>query len=166
MLLGLISDTHDQLARTRLAVAKLREAGASALIHCGDLTTPAIIEVCSFLPLWFVFGNNDDDMGPHLRQSASDCGAICLGQKGLITLGGRTLGITHGHMRNDVNELLSQQPDFLFTGHSHIPHDAMAGKTRRINPGALHRAEKYTVATLDLDSGLLTTIEVTEKGKL
>ena len=39
------------------------------------------------------------------------------------------------------------------TRHSRYPHlrrDERVGRTRIINPGALHRAKQYTVATLDL----------------
>ena len=59
MLIGILSDTHDELARTRRAVNLLRDAGATALIHCGDFVGPPILQACCVLPLWFVFGNND-----------------------------------------------------------------------------------------------------------
>ncbi len=39
MRLGILSDTHDELERTRVAIALLRRAGAEALIHCGDLSS-------------------------------------------------------------------------------------------------------------------------------
>ena len=34
-------------------------------------------------------------------------------------------------------------------GHSHMAHDRRDGPTRRINPGALHRAAEFTAALLD-----------------
>ena len=70
MLLGILSDTHDQLARTIRAVAILREQGAEVLIHCGDLLGPPIVAACSILPFHFVFGNNDADDVPYLRTAA------------------------------------------------------------------------------------------------
>ena len=66
MLLGILSDTHDQVATTRKAVELLRAEGAVALIHCGDLAGPEIVAICSVLPLWFVFGNWDADKVPAL----------------------------------------------------------------------------------------------------
>ena len=49
MILGILSDTHDRLARTERAVAALVAAGADALIHCGDLTGPDIVHACAEL---------------------------------------------------------------------------------------------------------------------
>ena len=44
MLIGILSDTHDQVVRTRRAVSILTHAGAAALVHCGDLTTPEVVD--------------------------------------------------------------------------------------------------------------------------
>lgn len=57
MRIGILSDTHDRLARADRAVASLVAAGAEALIHCGDLTGPEIVHVCGRLPSYYVFGN-------------------------------------------------------------------------------------------------------------
>jgi hypothetical protein len=152
MKLGILSDTHDQLERTRTAVAMLREAGAEGLIHCGDWTTPEMISVCAQLPLWFVFGNNDADEVPALEAAATQAGATCLGWSGFIELAGRRIGVAHGHMRYDMRHITSQRPDYGFFGHSHIATDVRENGIRWINPGALHRADEYTVALLDLST--------------
>jgi putative phosphoesterase len=68
MRLGILADTHDELARTRLAVRMLLDAGAEALVHCGDLASPPIVEAITTLPSWFVFGNHDADMVPALQR--------------------------------------------------------------------------------------------------
>ena len=152
MRIGILSDTHDEYARTERAVTLLRDSGATALIHCGDFIAESILKVCSVLPLWFVFGNNDSDSVPHLQRAAAECGATCLGWGGIVELGGKRNAVTHGHMSTDVRRLLTAQPDYLLTGHSHIPDDSRVGSVRRINPGALHRADDFTVALLDLDT--------------
>jgi putative phosphoesterase len=163
MLLGIISDTHDRLGRTRRAVELLRTHGAEALIHCGDLTGPEVVSTCAVLPCWFVFGNNDDDNIRDLRSVATETGAVCLEWGGEVTLEGKRLAVTHGHMYTDVRRLLSAQPDYLLSGHSHIPSDRREGATRRINPGALHRAEEHTVALLDLETDELQFLRVPRK---
>lgn len=152
MRLGVLADTHDELARTRRAVALLRDAGADALVHCGDLTTPAVVAACAVLPLWFVLGNHDADAVPALRQAALDCGATCLGWAGVVELGGKRVGVTHGHLRDDLRRVLAATPDYLLFGHYHFPCDATDGPTRRINPGAL----------LDLGTGELSMLTVAE----
>jgi putative phosphoesterase len=161
MRLGILSDTHDRLKRTRRAVELLRAEGAEALIHCGDLTRPEIVPVCAVLPCWFVFGNNDADDVPALRQAMAEAGAVCLEWGGEVTLAGKRIGVVHGHMHTDVRRLLAARPDYLLSGHSHIPGDRRDGPTRRINPGALHRAAEFTVALLDLAKDELRFLTVT-----
>jgi putative phosphoesterase len=150
MRLGILADTHDRLTRTQSAVELLRSQGAELLIHCGDLTGPEIVPICAVLPCYFVFGNNDADDVLTLQKAMSDAGAVCLEWGGEVTLAGKRIAVVHGHMHSDVRRLLVARPDYLLSGHSHIRGDWREGPTRRINPGALHRADEYTVALLDL----------------
>ena len=160
MLLGILSDTHDQLKRTERAVSQLISEGCGALIHCGDLIGPDVLRACARLPLHFVFGNNDADMTPELHAVSGETGAICLGWGGLVELDGRRLGVTHGHSRVDLRRVQGHAPEFLLSGHSHVREDRMDGAIRRINPGALHRADEFTVAVLDLETGELRFLRV------
>jgi len=156
---GILSDTHDRLDRTVTAVEKLLAAGADVLIHCGDLTGPDIVYACANRPSYFVFGNNDDDF-PALRRAITAIDGTCLEWGGEVTLASKRIAVTHGHMTRDLRPLLQAGPDYLLSGHSHEAHDRQQGPTRRINPGALHRAACYTVALLDLESDGLTFLEV------
>jgi putative phosphoesterase len=149
MKVGVLSDTHDQLTRTIRAVAILEAAGAEALVHCGDLTSPEIVHACSVLPAWYVLGNNDyDERG--LRAAIEGSGGVCLGFGGEIALGGRRLGVTHGDRPSEFRRLLKEMPDYLLSGHTHVPLWEPDEPTRQLNPGALHRAASWTVALLDL----------------
>jgi len=158
--LGILSDTHNEVTRTRLGVQLLRDAGAEALVHCGDLASPPIVEALAVLPAWFVFGNHDADMVPALQRAAAEFGPVCLGWGGVVDLGGKRVGVAHGHMTTDVPRVLAEQPEFLLSGHSHFPRDVVVGGVRRINPGALHRADEFTVAVLELAFGELQLLRV------
>ena len=68
--------------------------------------------------------------------------------------------MTHGHMSSDVRRLLASEPDYLLSGHSHVASDETVGGVRRINPGALSRAEEFTVAVLEVGSGGLRFLRV------
>jgi len=160
MRLGILSDTHDRLTRTLHAVELLREAGAEALVHCGDLTGPAVVAACAVLPCTFVLGNNDSDNVPALQKAMAEVAAVFLGWGGEVTLAGKRVGVVHGHMHTDVRRLLAARPDYLLSGHSHFAADQRVGPTRRINPGALHRAEQFTVALLDLETDALQFLTV------
>jgi predicted phosphodiesterase len=148
--LGILSDTNNELAWTRMAVQLLREEGAEALVHCGDLTSPPIVAACAVLPCWFVFGNHDADNVPALQEAAEASGAVCLGWAGTVELEGYLIAVAHGHVHYDVRRALASRPHYLFSGHSHVASDRREGLVRRINPGALHEADRFTVALLDL----------------
>lgn len=150
MKIGLIADTHDQMSRTQTAIDQLLAANVEAIIHLGDVTDAKILSLCTAVPLYFVFGNNDSDNVPALREAGERHGAVCLEWGGMLTLADRTIAVTHGHLHLESRPLLAEAPDYFVFGHSHVATDEMAGETRRINPGALHRADEFSVATLDL----------------
>jgi putative phosphoesterase len=159
MRIGILSDTHDQVQRTRSAVAVLVDHEAEALIHCGDLTIADVVDECSRLPCYFVFGNCDYDL-ESLRQAIDRAGGTCLERGGLISLGGRRLAVTHGDSDQELRRLAALKPDYLFSGHSHIASDVQKGPTRWINPGALHRASVWTVALLDIASNHVSLLPI------
>lgn len=160
MLLGILSDTHNDLIRARNAVEILKSEGADSLAHCGDLASPDVLEICCVLPCYFIFGNHDADTVPDLRAAAGRLGARCLGWAGEFLADGKRVAMAHGHMQSDLNDVLAANPDYLLCGHSHMAQDRMMGSTRRINPGALFRADKYSVAILDPGKDELRFISV------
>lgn len=161
MLIGILSDTHGRVDAARQAVDLLRQQGAQLLIHCGDVGSRGVIDLLAGAPAAFVWGNNDfdrDDLAPY----AASLGVQCLGDVGTIPCGARRLAVTHGDNAAILTRILQQEkPDYLFTGHSHIPHDRRIGTTRWINPGALHRAPIKTIALLDTDRDELRNFPIT-----
>lgn len=160
MRIGILSDTHNELARAARAVEMLKAAGAEALVHCGDLSGPEVVAVGRGLPFVFVFGNHDADMVPWLWQSAKAEGATCLGWGGVVELGGKRVGVTHGHMATDVRNVAAERPHYLLSGHTHAPFDLRDGAVRRVNPGALANADEFSVAVLDLTADAVTFLTV------
>ncbi|SIO58782.1 hypothetical protein SAMN05444166_5808 [Singulisphaera sp. GP187] len=161
MRVGILSDTHDRVERTQRAVRLLIAQGVDALIHCGDLTNREVVEECSALPCYYVFGNNDFDES-ELCRSMTLGGGVCLGKGGEFTLAGRRIAVTHGDSTREIRRLAALGPDYLLFGHTHVPADEKHGPTRYINPGALHRAPTWTVARLDLDSDELVHLDVSD----
>ena len=160
MILGLMSDTHGRLEAARLAVVQLRSRGAEYLIHCGDVGQTGVIDFLAGEPAAFVWGNNDFDRHEGAKY-AEMIGVRCLDDFGELELDGRRIAVTHGDNPPLLRRLLDAgRYDYLFTGHTHVPHDKKLGGTRWINPGALYRAAKRTVATLDLQTDTLGVWEV------
>jgi putative phosphoesterase len=163
MLLGLLSDTHDRTDAMAAAVELLKGRGAQYFIHCGDVGSASVLDYLAGLPSAFVWGNCDwDRMG--LQRYAEAIGVECYGAFGDLTLDGKRIAVMHGDdARLKQRILAEQQHDYLFQGHTHVPHDHRVGKTRVVNPGALHRANPRTFALLDLASDALTFLTLPQK---
>ena len=163
MKIGILSDTHDKADRTARAVAAMARAGAEALIHCGDVTGPAVVRKCAGLPTYFVYGNNDYDQDA-LGRAITAIGGVILGRGGWVDLGGRRIAVTHGDLSGEIRRVLGSNPDYFLSGHSHVVADERRGDVRWINPGALHRASRWTVAVLDLETDHLEVLDVADDG--
>ena len=63
MLIGVISDTHDNLPMIEKAVKRLNEEKVELVLHAGDYVAPFVIPKFKALncKLIGVFGNNDGD---------------------------------------------------------------------------------------------------------
>jgi putative phosphoesterase len=148
MLIGIISDSHDDMQAIRKAVDSFKARGVSYVIHAGDLISPFTFEVFSELTCGFsaVFGNNDGDR-ILLRQKSGD---KVHRQPLVLTLDGKKVVVVH---EPDLVEALSDSKHFqvVVFGHTHIPYIGEKRDTLVINPGKaakLHK-DKSTFALLD-----------------
>ena len=160
VIVGILSDTHDRVAAARAAVDLLRQGGAEYYVHCGDVGSELVLDVLVGLPAAFVFGNNDWDRRG-LERYAAAVHVSCLGHAGELELGGKLFHVQHGDDARAMRAALdSQRFDYLLHGHSHLTRDERVGRTRIVNPGALHRAREKTVALLDTATDELKLITV------
>jgi len=160
MLVGLLSDTHDKLPAMRAGMRTLAINGAKFFIHCGDVGGEPVIDCMAGHPAAFVWGNNDWDRAG-LEEYAIGLGIQCLGSGGAVELAGKSLFVTHGDDATLLRRVLTEQKhDYLLVGHTHSPLDEREGRVHIINPGALYRAAKKTVALLDLERDVAQFLEV------
>jgi putative phosphoesterase len=153
MKIGILSDTHGRLDRTRSAIRLLRERGVELILHCGDIDSPATVRLFTDIATHFVLGNWDLEP-TKLRSAMRAIGAACHGDFGQLRLAGKRVAWLHGHVRGRRQRLeMSQEWDFVFYGHSHKAEAHRSGRTLVLNPGALHRAKVKTVAVVDVASG-------------
>lgn len=159
MILGLLSDTHGFAQRTANAVEVLMHCGAEALVHCGDVGSTGVLDALAGTRAWIVRGNTDYLDG-EIARYAELLGLHFARETPLrLELAGRRLVVFHGHEpefgrlfngdEEDARTALGRC-DYLLHGHTHVAADTRIGRLRIINPGALHRAGVYTVATLDI----------------
>jgi putative phosphoesterase len=164
VIVGILSDTHDRLDAARAAVEILRRAGAEYYVHCGDVGSEMVVDLLAGLPSAFVFGNTDWDRRG-LERYAAHLHVSCLGDGGELDLGGKIARLEHGDNGRTLRQSIeSQRFDYVLHGHTHIKRDDRVGRTRIINPGALHRAREKTVAVLDTDRDELKFLIVAAAG--
>lgn len=156
MILGLLSDTHGHLPRTRQALKLLQDHGAEQLIHCGDLGSEEIITLlfevqASGTPVIAVPGNVDE-WDPGLMLYAHKLG-LSLHRLQRFTCDSLRIAVFHGHDPKTMERLLAESDlDLLLTGHTHVSADETIGHLRVINPGAVYRANPPGVSVFDTRS--------------
>ncbi len=151
MLIGILSDTHDDADATGLAIATLRHAGAVYFIHCGDVGGERVLDQLAGLDAVFIWGNNDVDR-VSLQKYAQSLNIICHGDFADLGIEGKRLAVIHGDDLQLKRRLLADGTyDYLLQGHTHLRQDKRVGKTRVINPGACiargRRASRFLTST-------------------
>lgn len=149
MIIGIISDTHDNLDLLKKAVSLFNERKVEHVIHAGDFTSPFTFRVLNNLGCSFtgVFGNNDGDK--LLLKKRSE-GRV-FRQPHMLELAGRKIVVVHEH--HIVDALAdSGHYDLVIYGHTHEPDVRKVGKTLVVNPGEAGGwlYNKPTVAILNL----------------
>jgi uncharacterized protein len=159
MKIGIMSDSHGRVQRVRDALVVLDAAGAEAIVHCGDVGGSAVLEELVDRRCWFVWGNTDYP-DPAWRAEVEALGLPWPDGPAEFTVAGRRIAVYHGHEPGFEAAIRSGKVDYLLHGHSHRQADYRVGRTRVINPGALHRAAVPTVAVLDVVGDDLTVLRV------
>jgi putative phosphoesterase len=158
-LIGLISDSHGEWMRTRQAMKLLRDRGCEKIIYLGDVGTNEVLEELAGNNVTMVFGNCD--YVTRLLGHALELGIDVQHPAGTITEDGKCIGFLHGHDSAQFHSFINDPiVDIVVYGHLHETRDEMVNKTRCINPGALHRAARYTVAILDCGTDTLEFLEL------
>ena len=160
MKIGVLSDTHGRHDAVRRALAELRDRGVTTVLHCGDIDDTETVLLFRGFTAHFVFGNCDWDKAG-LRTAMTENGATLHESFGHVEIAGRKIAFLHGddkRMMHDVEQ--SGAYHFLFYGHTHQAEEHVTGRTRVINPGALHRAKPKRFIVLDLPGGVVEPVEV------
>ncbi|MDA1025415.1 MAG: YfcE family phosphodiesterase [Planctomycetota bacterium] len=156
--IGLLSDTHGVVDRTELAIECLLKAGATTILHLGDLGSEQVIDQLVGLPVRLVFGNVDQDRA--FSTYASRLDLVVDHPTMRLCVGGRRIIATHGHLETEMAQAVEARPDFIIHGHSHLIRDETLDGIRFLNPGAVHRAAVWSVATLEPATGRFSIIQL------
>jgi putative phosphoesterase len=148
---GVIADTHG-LVRADVGAAF---AGVSLILHAGDVGGPRVLDALSAIaPVEAVFGNVDDAHDPSLARER------------VVTLGGVTIHVRHGHELGRPTPglvLARYRGDVVIFGHTHQAVIVRDGGRIALNPGAAGPRRfdlKPSVARLTIAAGQPPSIDV------
>jgi putative phosphoesterase len=160
--IGIISDTHEDVRMIRKAIRILKERAPALVVHCGDIISPPVLEHFAGIPVRFVYGNNDGERSG-LKKKCSEMGFYGIEDTLSFTHAGRSFFVNHGTRLQTIEEAAnSQQYDYVLHGHTHERRNEVRGKTRIINPGALFSADTYSIAFLEPETGSVEFVEIPE----
>ena len=150
MKIGVLSDTHGELACARLAADVFRAAEVGCVLHCGDIGADAVVDALAGLPVHYVFGNCDFDH-EGLRCRIESRQQHCHGMFGSVAIEGINIFFLHGHQAERFEtEIVSGRWQLICSGHTHQSNLHFRQGTLLLNPGALHRVARPSVALVDL----------------
>ncbi|MBL7133588.1 MAG: YfcE family phosphodiesterase [Phycisphaerae bacterium] len=166
MRIGVLSDSHGHDDVVVRAVEMLVDHGVQAIVHCGDVGSPACLEplVTSPVPAYAVAGNMDRHV-PCLARAVTH-GALAFHPRTVeVPLGdGQFLIATHGHDERLLAELVAGAHfPYVCHGHTHRVNDRRVAAVRVICPGALHcprGRRSLTCALLDTDTDTVDLLVV------
>lgn len=159
MIIGVMSDSHDNLYAIEKALKVFREHDIDMLVHLGDIISPFALAKILELPVKIVVvtGNNDGDI-LQLKEIALKGGATLKQFMHTMIINNKRFLLTHGfgakdQTRSYVEALaLTGQYDVVLFGHTHEVYTAQIGKTLVLNPGEVcgYITNRQTVALIDL----------------
>ena len=138
MLIGLISDTHDNLPMIEKAVKRLNQEKVELVLHAGDYVAPFVIPKFKALncKLIGVFGNNDGDHDLLRKRFSETSNCEVRGRFAEIDVEDFKIALLHGDETELLNALINHGNfDAIVHGHSHANISQNNGKTLIVNPG-------------------------------
>ena len=152
MRIGVVGDTHNQLANVDQIVRLFADARVERVIHTGDITQPSVLERFAQLdaPLTGVFGNNDLHTREALAAQAAQFGMDLVDPPRTIEWAGRRILVLHDP--EEAPAALPNDLDLLLHGHTHRHRHEEVDGTLVFNPGecAGFLAGRNAVGLIDL----------------
>jgi putative phosphoesterase len=165
MLIGALSDSHDNVFLIEKAVEVLNACNVGLVLHAGDFVSAFTVAKFKQLacPFVGVFGNNDGDCELlKLRfGETSNCKVhTCFAE---VAVEGCRIALLHGHEMALLHALVhSGYFDYVVHGHSHNRGVERVGKTLAVNPGEVcgYLTGKPSLAIIDTAKNEATHIDL------
>ena len=160
MLIGIMSDSHNNINNIKKALSVMRKRNVSAIIHCGDICRPSAFRIIvkEGLPIYCSFGNMDNPK--LLKDEFSSYENVLFSYAGKIDIGGKRISFTHfPHLAESM--ALEGNSDIIFYGHTHEKKKTLLNNTLLVNPGEiLGRSHIPSFALFDTNQSVLEFVEL------
>jgi len=165
MIIGAISDTHDNLLAIEKVVERLNEENVELVLHAGDYISPFVIPKFQALRarLIGVYGNNDGGRQLLKEKSITHGRFELRGNFARVKAGNMEIVMLHGDDEELLKALIDCQAfDIVIHGHVHTAEIQKIGKTLSVNPGEVcgYLSGKSTLALIDTDKREAKIIEI------
>ena len=162
MQIAVLSDTHDNI--WKLAEAMPHLAAADAVIHCGDLVAPFVLqqmgEGVPDKPIHVVWGNNDGDTFRLAKVAARFPHIVLHAELARIEIGGMPIAVTH---YPEIARDLARSGSFRLVayGHDHQAHEERVGDCLLLNPGEVMGMKgRSTLAVVGVPDGSVRWVDL------
>ncbi len=154
MIIGVLSDSHDNIWKLDQALPHLRQA--DVVLHCGDLCAPFMVtrlgQGLPHVPIHIVWGNNDGDTFLIAKKASAFPGITLHGMLAEVELDGLVVAVNH-YPEIARGLALSAAYDLVCYGHDHTANEEMLGDCVLLNPGELMGMNgRSSIALVDSES--------------
>ena len=154
MLIGAISDTHDNLPQIEEAVKYLNDQKVGLVLHAGDYVAGFVIPKLAKLncKLIGVFGNNDGDHELLKKRFSETANCVIHESFASVEVEDYRIALLHGTETELLNSIINcGYFDAVVHGHSHLKGVQLKRKTLVVNPGEVcgYLMGKSTIALID-----------------
>ncbi len=165
MLVGIMSDSHDNLPLVKRAVEFFNSENCDLVIHAGDIISPFSIAQLGELkcPFRAVYGNNDGEK-VGLKLKAASVGGSIDNPPIMVEAGGLKIRVLHD-CDDWQAEVTASGADVVVFGHTHQVVMEQWGEAIGINPGETG-AWLSGVSTVALLDTATRQVRVAEIGRL
>ena len=136
MILGVVSDTHNQLSNVEKIIDIFNKKKVDKVIHAGDITQAKTLKRFSRLkcPFIGVYGNNDLEE-EDLKEIAEQNGFNFHYPPLLLEISGKKIAIFHEPQ--DIKNFLKKNSStqIIIHGHTHRYRNEKIGNVKIVNPG-------------------------------
>lgn len=169
MLIGVVSDSHDNVDKLSQAVEILNDKGVDVVFHLGDIISPFTLRVLGGLEaeVHVLYGNNDGDK-LLLAHVAKENGLNIHEQPFTIEIDNYKVIAIHGWGSKENTKYIvdsfahSGRYNIILYGHTHEVDIRKTGNVLVVNPGELHGylSRRSTIAVIDLKKFGVEVIEL------